>query len=128
MRVLLDTHTFLWWINDVSLLSEPVRQIIADGQNEVFVSAATGWEIAIKVQIGKLRIEGDVSQFVIDEMNRNRFKTLPIQMNHTTKIAELPLLHKDPFDRILIVQSQCESLPLLTADSLISQYTVNVLW
>lgn len=128
MRVLLDTHTFLWWLDDDSHLSVRARQIIGDGANEIFFSAASGWEIAIKAQIGKLTLPGDLAQFVTEQVALNHFIPLPIHLSYALAVHRLPLLHRDPFDRMLIAQSQLESLSILTVDPLISQYAVQVIW
>ena len=128
MQVLLDTHTFLWWIEDDPQLSTLVRETIEDGDNEVFFSAASGWEIAIKSQIGKLRVADNLEQFIAAELHSNNFTVLPIQLSHTLRVATLPLLHRDPFDRVLVAQSGLEQIPLLTIDPLISQYAVQTIW
>ncbi|MEM7129417.1 MAG: type II toxin-antitoxin system VapC family toxin [Chloroflexota bacterium] len=128
MRFLLDTHTFLWWVEDAPQLSDTVRTTIEDTNNELFFSAASGWEIAIKAQIGKLHVPDNLEQFIIEEVHDNSFFVLPIRLNHTLHVHTLPLLHKDPFDRILISQSNLEKMPLITVDSLISQYDVKTLW
>ncbi len=128
MQILLDTHTFLWWIEDAPQLSELARATIGDGANELFFSAASGWEIAIKAQIGKLRVPDNLEQFIANELHRNNFGVLPIQLSHTLHIHSLPLLHRDPFDRILVAQSVAEKMPILTIDSLIAQYNVQTIW
>lgn len=130
MQVLLDTHTFLWWIEDDPQLSELARSTIEDEENEIFFSAASGWEIAIKSQIGKLNLNTseNLEQFVATEIYSNDFKVLPIQLSHTLHIHNLPLHHRDPFDRILVAQSVIEKMPILTIDPLIDQYEVETLW
>ena len=128
MQILLDTHTFLWWIEDAPQLSPFAREIIEGGDNEIFFSAASGWEIAIKVQIKKLSVSGDLEQFVPTEIQKNNFTVLPIRLSHTLHVSTLPLHHRDPFDRILIAQSNIEKMPLLTIDPLISQYSVQTIW
>ena len=124
----MDTHTFLWWIDNDPHLSVRVRNIISDGENELFFSAASGWEMAIKIQIGKLRLSKNLYAFVTEELSRNHFKVMPIHLRHSLKVYTLPMRHRDPFDRILIAQSQTENLPLLTTDPLITQYGVETLW
>jgi len=128
MRALLDTHVFLWWIYDDPRLSDRVRTIISDGTSELYFSAASGWEIAIKAQLGKMNLPSDLEKFVAEQLLENNFHVLPIQLSHTLHVYTLSLLHRDPFDRILIAQSQVESLPILTADPLIRQYTVDTIW
>lgn len=128
MRILLDTHAFLWWIMDDSKLSDIAREHIEDGRNEVLVSAATGWEIAIKCQLKKLKLPNKPGQFVAEHISSNSFSPLPITLSHALNVYELPMLHRDPFDRILVSQCQLEKLPMLTADQLVVQYGVEVIW
>lgn len=128
MRVLLDTHTFLWWITDDPQLSPRVRKIISDGSNELFLSAASGWEIAIKVQLGRLQLPDEPGRFISGQLAINAIQSLPIQMSHALYIYTLPNYHRDPFDRMLIAQAQLEGLPILTADTQIAQYKVEVIW
>jgi PIN domain nuclease of toxin-antitoxin system len=128
MRALLDTHTFLWWVLDDPQLSPLCRQIIADGSNTIYFSAASAWEIAIKYQIGKLALPDLPEPYVTSRVALNSFQILAIELSHALHIPELPMLHRDPFDRILIAQSQKENMSLLTADPLIAQYSVQTLW
>lgn len=128
MRVLLDTHTFLWWITDDPRLSSRAREIIADGSNRLFLSAASGWEIAIKAALGRLELPTTPGQFIAEQLAANAVEGLPILMSHALHVYTLPRYHRDPFDRLLVAQSQLEHLPILTADPLISQYDVNTIW
>ena len=128
MKALLDTHTFLWWITDDQRLSAIVRDIISDGENNIYLSAASGWEIAIKAKIGKLSLPDDLIPFIAEQLTVNAISSLPIQMSHTLHTYSLPPYHRDPFDRLLVAQSILESLPLLTSDSQISKYPVQVVW
>jgi len=128
MQVLIDTHALLWWITNDPQLSETVNHTILNGANELFFSAASGWEIAIKTQIGKLRLPENLGQFITEELHRNNITVLPIHLRHALHIYTLPLLHRDPFDRILIAQSQLDKMPILSVDSLISQYEVQTIW
>ena len=128
MKVLLDTHTFLWWIANDTQLSERARTVIEDGDHQLFLSAASGWEIAIKTRIGKLRLADDLQGFVSEQLRINAIQVLPIQMAHALHVATLPDHHRDPFDRMLVAQSQLEQLPILTIDPQIAQYSVTVIW
>jgi len=128
MQVLLDTHVFLWWIDDDKRLSERARSIITDGSNALFVSVVSSWEIAIKAQLGKLDLPANLEQFVAKQLDENYMTILPIQLTHTLAIYRLPLLHSDPFDRMLVTQSRFENIPILTADPLIKQYVVQSIW
>lgn len=128
MKVLLDTHTFLWWITDDAKLSLRAREVIGDGENEIFVSAAAGWEIAIKSQIGRLELPDEPERFVLEQLKTNGMKSLPIEMKHALHVSTLPIYHQDPFDRILIAQAQVEDLPVLSADPEIGKYEVTIIW
>ena len=119
-RFLLDTHTFLWWLNDSPQLGPRCRQMISNDRNQVFVSAATTWEISIKMAIGKLRAPEDMDSVVEDE----GFSKLPISLYHGQLAGSLPAHHRDPFDRMLIAQAQAEGLILITADENISLYNL----
>jgi PIN domain nuclease of toxin-antitoxin system len=128
MKALLDTHTFLWWITDQPRLPERVHGIIENGKNEIFVSAATGWEIIIKFQLGRLELPADPETYLAEQIHRNGFQPLPIRMSHSLHLLAVPPLHRDPFDRILIAQAQFEKIPILTSDKQITRYPVEVIW
>ena len=128
MKALLDTHAFLWWITDDPQLSRRARKFIADGRNEIFFSAASGWEIAIKAQRNRLRLSGTPERFIAEQLTLNGFQSLPIQLSHALNVYGLPDHHRDPFDRLLVVQSRLEGLPLITADQDIIKYDVEVIW
>lgn len=128
MRYLLDTHTFLWWIVDDLRLSSRARAIIQDPGNEIWFSAASAWEMAIKAQLGRITFEDDLVAFVPQQVAANGFKNLPIQSEHALRVSRLPLLHRDPFDRILVAQALTERMPLLTGDQTIASYDVEVVW
>jgi PIN domain nuclease of toxin-antitoxin system len=124
MNLLLDTHAFLWAIDNSPQLSESARTAIIDGNNVVFVSAATAWEIAVKKAIGKLTIpQGSY----LDELRVHRFTPLDITTEHALAVEMLPHHHRDPFDRLLIAQAQMERLTLITRDPRIKQYAVPVI-
>jgi PIN domain nuclease of toxin-antitoxin system len=128
MKVLLDTHTFLWWNTDDTKLSLRVRGIISNGENEIFVSAATGWEIAIKSQIGRLKLPDEPQRFVLEQLRINGMKGLPIEMRHALHVSTSPIYHQDPFGRMLIAQAQMEDLPVLSADPEIRKFDVTIIW
>ena len=128
MRALLDTHTFLWWIDNDQRLPMRVRTLMGDGSNVLMFSAASGWEIAIKARLGKLQLPDDIVSFLTDQLVRNHVTILSIHLSHTLHVYTLPPLHRDPFDRLLVAQSQLEQLPIVTADPLIQQYSVQTIW
>ncbi len=128
MKILLDTHAFLWWITDDPKLSELARQIIGNGENTLFLSAASTWEIAIKARLGRLKIPDPPDRFISEQMHQNAIQGLPIQISHTLHVYHLPPHHQDPFDRILIAQAQLEALTLLSSDRLMGKYKLKVIW
>lgn len=128
MKALLDTHAFLWWISDDPRLSSRASVIIKDGNNKLFLSAASGWEIAIKVRLGRLALPEPLETFVPEQMALNAIEGLPIQMSHALHVYTLPDHHRDPFDRMLVAQAQLENLPILSADPQISLYAVETVW
>lgn len=123
MTLLLDTHTFLWWLDDPALLAESARKAIADGKNLVYVSAAVAWEIAIKRSLGKLDAPEDLEA----AMTANRFLPLPVTVPHALAVATLPDHHRDPFDRLLIAQARHEGFQLVSRDPFIKRYDVPLL-
>jgi PIN domain nuclease of toxin-antitoxin system len=128
MRVLLDTHTFLWWNTDDPQLSLHAKEIITSGENEVFLSAASVWEIVIKTAKGKLVLPEAPARYIANRMSLYRFRPLPILISHATHVYDLPPHHNDPFDRMLIAQSQLESIPLVTRDEDIRRYDLEIVW
>jgi PIN domain nuclease of toxin-antitoxin system len=128
MKVLIDTHTFLWWNTEDPLLSVHAKEIIADGQNEIFLSAASVWEIVIKTANGRLILPESPAQYISSRMSLYRFRSLPVQISHAVHVYELPPHHNDPFDRMLIAQSRLESLPLVTMDEDIRRYDLETIW
>jgi PIN domain nuclease of toxin-antitoxin system len=128
LRALLDTHVFLWWISDDPKLPERVREIIGDGGNELHFSAASCWEIAIKAQLGKLDLPRKPDIFISEQMAVNAVQGLPVYPSHALHVFNLPPLHRDPFDRIIVAQSLLEAMPVITSDRLIAQYKVKTIW
>ena len=128
MKYLLDTHTFLWWITDNDSLSNRAREIIRDGRNELFLSAASGWEIAIKAGIGRLDLQEEPEKLIPEQMLLNEIQGMPVQMSHALHVHALPEHYRDPFDRILVAQSQLEEIPIITSDPRVAEYEIEVVW
>ncbi|AMM40596.1 twitching motility protein PilT [Candidatus Desulfofervidus auxilii] len=128
MRVLLDTHTFLWWISNDTRLSSRALEVISNGNNELLLSAASGWEIAIKVRLGRLQLPYEPERFIPEQLVINAIQSLPIKISHALHTYSLPIYHRDPFDRIIIAQAQLEGLPILTSDPQIAKYKVEIIW
>lgn len=122
-RLLLDTHVLLWWLSDDSQLGEKTRRAISNPRNQVYVSAASTWEISIKKTMGKLSAPDDMDAIVEDE----GFDKLPITLFHGEQAGLLPEHHKDPFDRMLIAQAQSEGLIIVTNDEKITQYGIRTM-
>lgn len=128
MRFLLDTHSFLWWITDSQHLSQTAQNIISDSNNELFWSAASSWEVAIKYNLGRLRLPEAPELFIPTELVKNRIESLHIVDEHSFRAGQLPIHHRDPFDRMLIAQAQIEEMKIISNDHQISLYDVNVTW
>lgn len=127
MRVLLDTQVWLWMLMAPDRFSDEVRGRLESPASELLLSAASTWEIAIKVGIGKLDLPDVPERIVPKLMRRTRVKALEVRVNHTLRVADLPDHHRDPFDRLLVAQAQLEDIPILTADGLLSMYDVECL-
>lgn len=128
MRALLDAHAFIWWVLDTPQLSATCRDIVSDGDNEVYFSVASAYEIAYKADQGRLSLPAAPEAFVRDRLATNGFVPLRIELAHALRAAVLPHIHRDPFDRLLVAQAQIEGLAILTADPAISRYDVETIW
>lgn len=128
MKILLDTHAFLWFIEDSPKLSTEARSAIEDGFNEPLLSVASLWEMAIKVSVGRLDLKKPFETFVPDQLELNGFDQLAISFQHIAVVAKLPFHHRDPFDRLLVAQALVEGIPLVSADDLLDAYGVIRLW
>ena len=128
MKLLLDTHTFLWWITDNPQLSKKARELIGDGHNILYWSAASSWEVSIKYALGRMPLPEAPEQFLPAEIGKNRLESLPIIDAHAFQAGQLPHHHRDPFDRMLVAQAQVESLALLSNDQQLNHYDVEIRW
>jgi PIN domain nuclease of toxin-antitoxin system len=126
VRILLDTHAFLWWIADDDRLPEFTRSVI--GREDAFVSVATVWEISIKWAEQRLDIDSPIDEFLSEHLSSSGFRALPISLGHAFRAATLPDLHRDPFDRMLVAQAIEDRMVLVTDDGILRQYPVDVLW
>ena len=124
MKAILDTHIFLWWNLDDPQLSDALREIISDGSNELFLSAASAWEIAIKAGRGMLTLPEPPGKFIANRLTLHRIQPLAVQLSHAAHVYNLPDHHRDPFDRLLIAQGQLEEVAILTADPVFAKYRV----
>lgn len=128
MKALLDTHTFLWFISDSPHLSTSARTMIEDGANEIVLSLASVWEMAIKFSVGKLELPGPFDSYLAEQIRVNELGTLDINFAHVAVLADLPFHHRDPFDRLLIAQAIVEGIPIIGADSAFDAYAVRRIW
>lgn len=128
MRLLLDTHAFLWWQADDPRLSSTARDAIGLASSTVLVSAASAWEIAIKAGLGRLDLPEPPEVYVPDRIARSGFEELPISSRHALRVATLPQHHKDPFDRLLVAQAEIEGARLVSRDRLLKPYGADLLW
>lgn len=128
MRLLLDTHAFIWWIEDNPKLGVSAAEKISSAENEVLFSAVSSWEIAIKHSQGKLELDKDPQFLVPEQISKNGFVPLPINVSHTLKVGTLEGHHRDPFDRLLIAQSIVERAPIVSDDPMLARYGVNTIW
>ena len=128
MRLLLDTHAFLWFVINDPSLTATARALIADPTNEIFVSPASYWEVAINVSVGKYPLNVPFEKFFAEGVDGNDFLILPIEIRHAAVLASLPMHHKDPFDRMIVSQAMAEEMPVVSADQAFDLYGVTRLW
>lgn len=128
MRLLLDTHTFIWFFMGNPKLSNQIRALIEDENNEKLLSIVSIWEMAIKQSTGKLTLTLPFEVFITQRLSLNDFNLLNITIDHIAVVAALPFHHRDPFDRLLIAQATVEQIPILSTDSAFDAYLINRLW
>lgn len=128
MKLLLDTHAFLWFLEDDARLSASARTLIADGDNDIYLSIGSLWEMAIKISLGKLSISQPFESFIPEQLAINRIDLLHIAVEHAARLTALPFHHRDPFDRLLIAQALTTDMPIVGADVAFDAYGVRRLW
>ena len=128
MKALLDTHVLLWWLDHPDRFSRETLAFIRDGRNELLWSAVGTVELAIKARRGTLKVKGTLDSFVNDRRAEMGFDHLPVEHRHALAVADLPRLHGDPFDRLLVAQAKVEGVPLVTSDTLLRKYGIEVIW
>lgn len=128
MKLLLDTHALLWFATNDAQLSRTADSVISDSQNEVFVSPASYWELAIKVSIGKYPLSVPFETFITNAIDGNQFQILPIELKHVAEIGSLPHYHRDPFDRLIIAQAIVEQMTVVSSDKEFRAYPITRLW
>ncbi|MGV2830412.1 type II toxin-antitoxin system VapC family toxin [Myxosarcina sp. GI1(2024)] len=127
MRFLLDTHTFLWFVNDDPKLSDRLKGLIEDTSNVSYISVASLWEMSIKFNLGKLTLDPNYEEFIEREVITSSIQLLNIELEHLKINAILPFHHRDPFDRLIIAQSIAENIPIITVDSAFDKYSVTLI-
>ncbi|HST04461.1 MAG TPA: type II toxin-antitoxin system VapC family toxin [Chloroflexia bacterium] len=128
MKLLLDTHSFLWFVQGDPNLGVNASAQIGDESNEIYLSMASVWEIAIKISVGKLKIDQELDSFLYDQLNLNRMSIINISIEHVSKVANMPFHHRDPFDRLIIAQSINEQMPIVSRDEAFDAYGVTRIW
>ncbi|CAD5949609.1 hypothetical protein PCC9214_02466 [Planktothrix tepida] len=128
MRVLIDTHVFIWWTSDYKNLSLSVYNLLCDPNTEVFLSIVSIWEMQIKLSLGKIQFKRALPQLIEDEVKRNKIQLLPIDLSHIYALSDLPNHHRDPFDRLLIAQAKSEKLVIISIDEKFDSYEIERLW
>ncbi len=127
MNLLLDTHTFLWFVNDNPKLSDYLKDVIEDENNISYLSIASLWEMSIKYNLGKLTLDTSYEAFIEEEIVKGNIKLLNIELEHLKINATLPFPHRDPFDRLIIAQSIVKNIPIITIDSVFNRYSVTII-
>ncbi len=127
MKLLLDTHIFLWWDSEPTKLSDKVMKILTDKTNTLFVSVVSVWEMQIKKDLGKLVLRTSLATILIEQESKNQISVLPIEAKHIFGLETMPQHHKDPFDRLIIAQANVEDLTVISNDAIFSQYKVKLL-
>lgn len=128
MRVLIDTHVFLWWVEGDRALPPRAHEALAAPENDCLLSLVSAWELTIKAELGKLRLAVPVSRYITEQVAANGFRLLGIELRHIAGLEGLAFHHRDPFDRLLIAQALTENLPVVTADSIFDAYGVSRIW
>jgi PIN domain nuclease of toxin-antitoxin system len=128
MKLLLDTHVFLWLRYDTQRIPEKVLSVYYDTNNAIFLSMASIWEMQIKTQLGKLELKIPLFELIEEQICNNGLQILPIEMQHIFALTNLPFYHKDPFDRLILIQAQLENLKLASADTVFSNYEIDLFW
>jgi PIN domain nuclease of toxin-antitoxin system len=128
VRVIVDTHAFVWMSNDAPSLSARARSVVTDASNELVFGIGSAWEMAIKHALGKLELRHSYREFIDRAIHRGPITLLPITLDHLARVGTLPHHHRDPFDRLLVAQSMVEGLPIVSADAALDVYGIQRIW
>ena len=127
-KILLDTHTFIWWVEGAPQLTAKAQKLLENINNECFLSLVSSWEMAIKSSIGKLKLTCPIKEYIPQHMAANQFKQLPISFRHVSRVESLQYHHRDPFDRLLVAQVLEEKMILVSADPIFDRYKIQRVW
>jgi PIN domain nuclease of toxin-antitoxin system len=128
MKILLDTHTFIWWSSAPERLSDKGIALCQDTDNALLLSVASVWEMQIKMQLGKLKLDLPLKELIASQQEKNNLQVLPVELGHVLELNNLPFHHNDPFDRLLIAQAKSEDALLMSKDKVFSAYPVKLIW
>jgi len=128
MKLLLDTHAFIWWASEPDRLPRKILELFEKIENSLVLSVASVWEMQIKMQLGKLDLDMPIKELIESQQQANALQILPVELHHVFELTNLPPLHSDPFDRILIAQSNAEGLTIVSKDQKFSDYPVTIIW
>jgi len=128
MKLLLDTHVFIWWDSDPAKLSKKALALCSDPGNTLLLSVASAWEMQIKMQLGKMKLAFPLQDIIREQQKDNGLQIIPVELAHVLALQSLPAHHKDPFDRLLIAQARAESAVLVSKDKAFSKYQIDLVW
>lgn len=128
MKLLFDTHTFIWWDSQPNQLSQTALALLQDRSSILLLSVVSIWEMQIKLQVGKLTLNRALVEIIESQKKINQIEVLPVKLDHVLALDSLPLIHKDPFDRLLVAQANLENAALVSGDPIVAQYSVNIIW
>lgn len=128
MKLLFDTHTFIWWDSQPNQLSQTALALLQDRSSILLLSVVSIWEMQIKLQVGKLTLNRALVEIIESQTKINQIEVLPVKQDHVLALDSLPLIHKDPFDRLLVAQANLENAALVSGDPIVAQYSVNIIW
>ena len=128
MKLLLDTHAFLWWVEGTPAFGRRGKAAVSNPENEILLSVASCWELAIKLSLGKIRLAKSLDRFILEQLSLNGFSLLDVQFRHVVRVADLPFRHRDPFDRLIAAQALEDDLALVSSDRVFRKYGVDVVW
>lgn len=128
MRLLLDTHVFVWWHSESQKISQRALMLCQDTDNIILLSVVSAWEMQIKLQLDKIRFDTSLAEVIAHQQEHSQIEILPVELEHVLALGDLPMHHKDPFDRLLIAQAKAENIMLISHDAVFGEYPIQVIW